>query len=360
MNTAVLPKYERVKRTLISEIESGKWPAGGSFPSEYQLLEQFEVSRPTLIRALQQLVSEGYLYRKQGKGTFVADRATSAQDIELTGNFTVFISQRAASITGEGREVQLRILRGIQQVLGQAYSASTVRQAAADRVDVETRRFIEASEPGIALLIEPSFNQPLRMILEERGWSVWSINEPMDQGHCVYIDQEHAGYLATKYLIDEGRKQIAMINGPLDAYWGFEARFNGYKRAHAEAGLKVNGKLIREGWDTIDSEAGRKMMRSILDSKVKCDAVVGASDPKAIGARACAIEFGCNVPSEIAFVSIDNTLAGQIEPPMPAVAMPFEEMGFQAAMQANLTSSRAKERGHSYLRISLKPTLIER
>ena len=69
-----LPKYEQVKRSLISDIERGKWTPGAVIPSEAQLLQQFNVSRPTLVRSLQDLVREGYLRRQQGKGTFVADR----------------------------------------------------------------------------------------------------------------------------------------------------------------------------------------------------------------------------------------------------------------------------------------------
>src|SRR5437667_7784136 len=74
MSQAKLPKYEQVKRSLIADIQLGKWSAGGAIPSETQLLQRFKVSRPTLVRSLQDLVREGYLHRRQGKGTFVADR----------------------------------------------------------------------------------------------------------------------------------------------------------------------------------------------------------------------------------------------------------------------------------------------
>src|SRR3954454_510839 len=69
-----LPKYEQVKKELIADITAGRWSAGGAIPSEAQLLKRFSVSRPTLVRSLQDLVRAGYLYRRQGKGTFVAGR----------------------------------------------------------------------------------------------------------------------------------------------------------------------------------------------------------------------------------------------------------------------------------------------
>ncbi len=369
MSIAKLPKYERVKRSLIRAIEGGRWSAGGVFPSENQLLEQFDVSRPTLVRSLQELVSEGYLYRQKGRGTFVAERGhrTSGGHGSYRGagqdqgqGFTVFISQDAAGLTGAGREVQLRILRGVQDALGPAYNGSAIRQASRGTIDAQTRAFIETTPRGAALLIEPSFCPTLRHLLEERGWVVWSINEPIDDGNCVFIDQEHAGYLATKFLIDQGCRDIALVNGPTQAYWGFAARRDGYVRALGEAGIKISEALVCEGEHAVDSEAGRMMMGELLGRGVAIDGVVGASDSKAIGAMSHAMERGIDVPGALKFVSIDNTLADQANPALPAVAMPFEEMGFQAATQAQSSAMRGHTQTNTNTQISLRPTLVER
>ncbi len=371
MNVAAVPKYERVKRSLVREIESGTYPAGGAFPSEAKLLERFDVSRPTLVRALQELVAEGFLYRQQGRGTFVAERGVSPfKDVTAGGGwadpaappaFTVFLSRQVARLTGAGREVQLRILRGVQQALGPAYQGSAVREAEPGTVDPATRQFIEAAPRGVALIIEPSFNPTLGLLLEERGWIVWSINEPVDNGSCVSIDQEHAGYLATRFLLDEGRQRVALINGPSADYWGFAARRSGYERALAEVGQAADPTLVREGGHAIDSEAGRSMMRDLLASGVEIDGVVGASDGKALGAMAHAIEAGVAVPGDIGFVGIDNTLADQSDPPLPAVAMPFEELGYQAATQARSSAERRHlTTPHVHTKITLQPTLVER
>src|SRR4051812_45005622 len=115
MSIVQLPKYEQVKRSLIAEIEGGRWAAGGAIPSESQLLRRFAVSRPTLVRSLQDLVREGYLFRRQGKGTFVAER-TSPDVGRGKRAIPVFADRHVA----EG-EVLLRLLRGVQAVLGPAH-----------------------------------------------------------------------------------------------------------------------------------------------------------------------------------------------------------------------------------------------
>jgi GntR family transcriptional regulator of arabinose operon len=347
------PKYEQVKRSLIAEIEAGKWASGGAIPSESQLLQRFDVSRPTLVRSLQDLVREGYLFRRQGKGTFVADRGVRGGNGKQTRAIPVFADRHVA----EG-ELLLRLLRGVQSVLGPAHIDLALRYAAAGDIDGETQRYLDTVEAGVALLIEPSFSPPLRDELLRRGWRVWSVNEPWPDGSAVYIDQERAGYLATKYLIEKrGCRRIALLNGPVDVYWGFGARLRGYLAALDEAGIERDATLIREGQHVVDAEAGRAMMRDLLDAKTTIDGVVGASDTKAIGALAAAQEAGRRVPENLIIVGIDDIFAARANPPIPSVAMPFEDVGRRAAEEAIRSASRDIA---SATEIQLKPTLVDR
>lgn len=66
-----IPKYAQIKALLLSEIRSGQLAPGEKIPTEPQLCEQFGVSRITVRRAIEELVDDGYLLKKQGKGTFV-------------------------------------------------------------------------------------------------------------------------------------------------------------------------------------------------------------------------------------------------------------------------------------------------
>lgn len=361
MKTVAVPKYERVKQQITRGIETGRWVPGALFPSEAQLLKEFDVSRPTLVRALQELANDGYLHRRQGKGTYVARRRSEASGIEDShATIHLFISRDVAGFTGATREVQLRILRGVEHAAGDAAFGVAMRQASLATIDAATRRLIEIAPPSIALVIEPAFSPQLPVLLEERGWTVWSINEPVEEGNCVLIDQEHAGYLATRFLLDEGRRRIALLNGPVANYWGFAARRNGYERALREAGLEPDPRWVLEGQHAIDSEAGRAMMADLLKRGGGVQGVVGASDSKTIGAMAHAIEQGLSIPEDLGFVSIDNTLADQAPLPLPAVAMPFEEMGYQAAVQALHAHQRRDTPTLVHTRMTLRPTLLER
>ena len=65
------PLYEQVRARLIEAISAGRWRAGEPIPSEAELAAGFGVSIGTLRKAVDALVAERALVRRQGKGTFV-------------------------------------------------------------------------------------------------------------------------------------------------------------------------------------------------------------------------------------------------------------------------------------------------
>lgn len=78
------PRYRQIKEIIRARILSGEWGEGTRLPSEHKLLEEFEVSRMTVHRALRELTEEGLLTRVQGLGTFVAERAPTTEVLELS------------------------------------------------------------------------------------------------------------------------------------------------------------------------------------------------------------------------------------------------------------------------------------
>src|SRR5262249_20856503 len=70
------PKHLQISRELLTEIAAGKYGPAGRLPSEAQLVERFQVSRPTVARALRDLHDQGLVERRVGSGSYV--RAPSA------------------------------------------------------------------------------------------------------------------------------------------------------------------------------------------------------------------------------------------------------------------------------------------
>ena len=72
------PKYAQVIDELRRRIESGEYPPGSLLPSEHQLSEEFQIARPTVVRALRVLRQDGWIETQQGKGSFVRGRPALA------------------------------------------------------------------------------------------------------------------------------------------------------------------------------------------------------------------------------------------------------------------------------------------
>ncbi|HEX2945625.1 MAG TPA: GntR family transcriptional regulator [Clostridia bacterium] len=67
-----IPVYFQLKNIVLDKIKNGEYQEGSLIPSERDLGENLGISRMTVRQALNQLVSEGVLYREKGKGTFVS------------------------------------------------------------------------------------------------------------------------------------------------------------------------------------------------------------------------------------------------------------------------------------------------
>jgi len=63
--------YIQLTRIFLEEIKSGKWQLNVRIPSEEELCKKYGVSKITVRQAVNNLVSDGYLMKLQGKGTFV-------------------------------------------------------------------------------------------------------------------------------------------------------------------------------------------------------------------------------------------------------------------------------------------------
>ena len=68
------PKYEIIKEALLERIRTGQFSSDAVFCTEKMLSEQYEVSRITAKRAIEDLEQQGILYRKRGVGSFVSQK----------------------------------------------------------------------------------------------------------------------------------------------------------------------------------------------------------------------------------------------------------------------------------------------
>lgn len=81
---APVPIYYRLQMELMAGIENGRWAPGEAIPPERRIAADYRVSPGTVKRALANLVGDGYLFRVQGKGTFVSGTTIPKESVRYT------------------------------------------------------------------------------------------------------------------------------------------------------------------------------------------------------------------------------------------------------------------------------------
>ncbi|OOF69634.1 HTH-type transcriptional repressor PurR [Rodentibacter caecimuris] len=168
------------------------------------------------------------------------------------------------------------------------------------------------------------------------------------------------GYLATKYLIDCGHKDIGIIAGELNKTPA-KTRYEGFIQAMNEAGLLINSDWIMEGF--FEPEDGFECMNKILAQKKHPTAVFCCNDVMALGAISAISEKGLNVPEDISIIGYDNIHASRFyAPPLTTIHQSKSRLGAQAVNLLLERISQSKEKTHPIAqhRIAINPELVVR
>jgi len=141
------PLYEQLADGLRQQIVNGKLKPGMGIPPESELTARFQVSRVTARQALDVLVGEGLIVRRQGKGTFVAPPKIQ-QDLHTLRGFAEVMAQ-------QGREQGMQVLEfGI--IPADAPVARALRLSKGDHVLRIKRRHLFRGDPiAFALIYLP-------------------------------------------------------------------------------------------------------------------------------------------------------------------------------------------------------------
>ncbi|MGH3212550.1 MAG: GntR family transcriptional regulator [Trebonia sp.] len=121
-NAQALPLYHQVAGVLRQRIEDGIYPVGGKLLSEDELAAEFEVSRATIRQAVGELVMEGLVVRKQGRGTFVEARDTHVLQQRFRGSLGDLINESHRAKT---RNIDVAHDAAIPQYIAEALQLDT-------------------------------------------------------------------------------------------------------------------------------------------------------------------------------------------------------------------------------------------
>ena len=167
--TSGLPLYLQIAEQLRARIVAGSLRPGDALPTEFDLKDQYGVSRATVRQALDTLEREGLIYREQGRGTFVAHPAVE-QALTRVVSFTEDMRSRGFAPGTRVLSAELRPATGeLADRLGvqtgdELARIERLRLADGEPMSVEVSHLVHRACPGI--LQHDYANQPLREMLE--------------------------------------------------------------------------------------------------------------------------------------------------------------------------------------------------
>lgn len=147
---------------------------------------------------------------------------------------------------------------------------------------------------------------------------IWGPTINDQQGHSVGCDNMSGGLQATRHLIELGRRNIAFVGTTSKRAPELDARYEGYRQAHRDAGVPINDKLKVAAWSSAGE--GYRAVEELLQRGEPFDAIFAVTDVIAIDAMHALEDNGYAVPDDIAVVGFDDiSHARHVTPPLTTV-----------------------------------------
>jgi LacI family transcriptional regulator len=202
-----IPRYQQVKLELIAAIEAGRYSPELPFATQRGICAEFGVSHATAVRALSDLVAEGYVTRRRGLGTFVAPRTPAGPP---AGQGSV-----ACVLQSHGPHVS-NLLAGIEAGCAELGYRPYLNHCEGDP-DREERALLGALEHGVSGIIAypGQGSSAARGYAEARRRGVPLVlvdrYRPELATDAVLADNFGAGHDLTEELIAGGHRAIATL-----------------------------------------------------------------------------------------------------------------------------------------------------
>ena len=256
---------------------------------------------------------------------FFAEMARTIEDVGYSSGYSVILCNSDDNVEKQQSYIQVLVAKQVDGII-----------------------FISTGEPDWDL--KSLADDGVQVVIVDR-------DVPNVRADIVLLDNEKAGYEATRYLIGLGHRRIACITGPSQLTPSAQ-RVDGYRRALIEAGIALDPAYTMTGDFRI--LGGETAMTSLLNLEPRPSAVFVCNDMMAIGAIRSARSLGLNIPEHVSIVGFDDIpLARAMFPALTTMAQPITGMA-RIATELLIQRIRGQMNSTERQRIVLTAKLIVR
>lgn len=278
---------------------------GDRFPSQNELIREYGVSDRTVLRSLTDLQSEGLIYRRNGRGTFVAERTPVPADVETLAVVATaksgFFGYCIEELTTQAEAVGLRI----------------VCHFTANGENPPTVPSLLSQNPSACLLFSYPF-EPLAQTLQRQGMPVVVMGVPppniLPTVPCVFGDHHAGGAMVMQHLLQQGHRRFAYATPNTRAWFLETRRYQATKGAMASAGISDSSLTVLDTamlWQWAQDEDAARAFFCAPDAPT---ALVLWNDLEAGHWFSVLRKVGLRVPDDMAVVGYDNLPIGLAYP----------------------------------------------
>ncbi|EJW17171.1 transcriptional regulator, GntR family [Paenibacillus alvei DSM 29] len=323
------PLYLQVQRYIEDMIQNKQLKPNDRIPTEKELMEQFQVSRITVVNALAALVKEGLIYRVPGRGSFVSKQIMGkmimAQEESNNANTNEMRDSSVSGFAGRERRKKvvgfvmptlddyfaMRLINSIQKTLNErGYSLIVAFSGGSkDREEQQIREMLEMGIAGLLLfpVDEDMYNEEI-LSLKVNGFPFVLIDRylPGVDTHYVCSDNRLGAEMAVAHLWELGHRNIAICTDAFRDCVSVQDRIAGYMNEYQRRGAMINPALILTdftipvGEEADDSVLARYMRSGIATAYIALHGKLGMRMHQ-IAKRA-----GLRVPEDISIVTFDD------------------------------------------------------
>lgn len=319
-----IPAYKQIKQELVAEIEAQNPPPNSPYYSEREIIERYGVSRVTVRQALDLMEQDGYIFRVQGKGTFIGALETKpTKTVAFVGSCIL----KNALETVLVRSVEDHLNRHNFNLIvcnsdnDFAKAERYVRRLLKCRIDAIIYSCVvsDAEYARNAQLVEHVMENQVPCVLVDRSVAV-----PGRSLFAVTADNFRGAYLMTEHLISLGHTRIAFCASADSSV--AEERMNGYLQCLADHKIPAPRDCIKK-MRSLDEHQVTAMQYMMLEERPT--AIVAAQDPMALALIEAFAGFGLRVPEDIAIAGFDDVAGAPSA--LTTIRTPVWEMGKLAA-----------------------------
>lgn len=374
MKNERIPLYQQIQDYIRALIHNSELKQGDRIPTEKELMEQFQVSKITVVNALTGLVNEGLISRVPGRGSFV--NAVSHGDEPMKTDLPDQEDKTSAYPSQEKRLVgivmptvedyfSIRLLEGMKNRLFDS-GYTPIILLSGGRLEWEQdaiRLCLNMNVEGLLIfpVDEDTYNEDI-LSMKLQGFPFVLIDRYLPGVETDYIasDGKYGVSLAVDYLWELGYRNIAICSDSPTQTVSVQERIEGYMDALRDKGALINpAHIITEfSMDLPEEEMQNHPLFRYIKNKI-ANAYITLNGK--LGARIMQMAEKANlqVPQDLSIITFDDpTSFMEGYHTFTHIRQSEREIGARAAQLLVERMNASDQENYKYSQELIKPQLV--